>query len=192
MIDELYTIGHSNQTANDFISLLKKNSINAICDVRSSPFSKYTPQFNKKEIEKKLKENEIIYIFLGKELGARTENMECYVKGKIAYNLLANDPVFKQGIERLENGMKQYKIALMCAEKDPITCHRMILICKEVKDFVKKINHIHLNGDIETNSEAEGRLLKLYKIIPDMFKDQDECIEEAYDIQSQKIAYTKK
>ena len=137
----------------------------------------------------KLKKNDIEYVFLGKELGARSENPNCYIDGKVQYKCLSDEPLFKQGINRLCRGMKQYSIALMCAEKDPTTCHRMILVCREMRSITGQINHILANGEIETNSDAENRLMNALKIVPDMFKSKSECIEDAYDKQGQRIAY---
>lgn len=186
---ELFTIGHSTHTVEYFISLLKKYAITAICDVRSHPYSQYNPQFNRENLIVDLKNNNIEYVFLGKELGARSENPSCYIDGKVQYNYLVDDPLFQQGIRRLTRGMKKYRIALMCAEKDPITCHRTILICREMRAIVSQISHILESGAIETNREAEDRMLETLKIAPDMFKSKGDCIEEAYDKQGQRIAY---
>lgn len=186
---ELFTIGHSTHTVEYFIGLLKRHSITAVCDVRSHPYSKYNPQFNREKLREELKKNDITYVFLGKELGARSENPECYIDGRVQYNYLVDEPLFQQGINRLRQGMKQYSIALMCAEKDPLTCHRTILVCREMRSYAEQIKHILADGEIETDSEAENRLLKTLRIVPDMFKNKNECIEEAYDKQGQKIAY---
>lgn len=189
MSKELFTIGHSTHTVDHFIDLLKEHSITAVCDVRSQPYSQYNPQFNRENLKKDLKMNNIEYVFLGKELGARSENPGCYIDGKVQYNYLVDEPLFKHGISRLSQGMKQYSIALMCAEKDPITCHRMILVCREMRSIADQINHILADGKIETNSEAEDRLMNVLRIVPDMFKNKSECIEEAYDKQGLRIAY---
>jgi uncharacterized protein (DUF488 family) len=189
MSKTLFTIGHSTHTVEHFIGLLKKHSITAVCDVRSQPYSQYNPQFNRENLKKDLKENNIEYVFLGKELGARSENFNCYINGKVQYNYLVDEPLFQQGINRLSQGMKRYSIALMCAEKDPITCHRMILVCREMRSISDQIKHILADGNIETNTEAENRLLNALRIVPDMFKNKNECIEEAYDEQGQRIAY---
>ena len=186
---DLFTIGHSTHSVEYFIKLLSMHSITAACDVRSYPYSKHNPQFNRESIKKELKKHNISYVFLGKELGARSENPACYIDGKVQYNYLADEPLFKQGIHRLIKGMKQYSIALMCAEKDPTTCHRMILVCREMRPYTECIKHILANGDIETNAEAEIRLMNTLNIVPDMFKNKNKCIEEAYDRQGQRIAY---
>lgn len=189
MSNKLYTIGHSTHTVEYFIALLKKHAITAVYDVRSTPYSKFNSQFNRESLRKDLKRNNIVYVFLGRELGARSENPGCYIGGKIQYNFLAEEPIFQQGINRLAQGMKQDSIALMCAEKDPIKCHRMILVCRRMRSIAEQINHILANGEIETNLEAENRLLSKLRIVPDMFKNQIECVEEAYDKQGQRIAY---
>ena len=192
MSKKLFTIGHSTHTVKYFIDLLKMHSITAVCDVRSQPYSQYNPQFNRENLRKDLNNNNIEYVFLGKELGARSDNPNCYIDGKVQYNYLVDEPLFQQGINRLTQGMKQYSIALMCAEKDPITCHRMILVCREMRSITDQINHILTDGEIESNPEAENRLMNMLRIVPDMFKNKSECIEEAYDKQGQRIAYVEK
>ena len=192
MHDDLFTIGHSTHRMECFIERLKRHAIDAVCDVRSQPYSNHTPQFNKGSLGGALRENEIAYVFLGKELGARSENSACYVEGKVQYDRLAAELLFKQGIERLRRGMKTHTVALMCAEKDPITCHRMILVCRAMRPVAKSIRHILADGEIETNAEAEERLLAMLKIIPDMLRDKNACIAEAYRKQGQKIAYVMK
>ena len=192
MSKKLFTIGHSTHTVKYFIDLLKRHSITAVCDVRSQPYSQYNPQFNRENLRKDLNNNNIEYVFLGKELGARSDNPNCYIDGKVQYNYLVDEPLFQQGINRLTQGMKQYSIALMCAEKDPITCHRMILVCREMRSITDQINHILADGEIESNPEAENRLMNMLRIVPDMFKNKSECIEEAYDKQGQRIAYVRK
>lgn len=191
MNNELFTVGHSTHTVEAFVNLLKQHSINAVCDVRSQPYSKYNPQFNREVLQNELRNNEIYYVFLGKELGARSENPDCYIDGKIQYSYLVDESLFQAGIGRLKQEMKKHIIALMCAEKDPITCHRMVLVCREMRSIAKKIKHILPDGIIETNEEAENRLLSNLKIVPDMFNNKIECIENAYDKQGQKIAYIK-
>lgn len=192
MSDALYTIGHSTHTVEQFIQLLKKHSVTAVCDVRSRPYSQYNPQFNREVLTRALEENNISYVFLGKELGARSENPDCYINGKVQYKYLANETIFRQGIDRLIQGMRQYTVALMCAEKDPLTCHRTILVCREIRSTVGEIKHILCSGEIETNYEAEKRLLTELRFEPDMFMSETECIEEAYDKQGKRIAYVEK
>jgi uncharacterized protein (DUF488 family) len=187
---ELYTIGHSNHPTETFLGFLKQHGITALCDVRSHPYSKYNPQFSYPGLREEVKHRGIAYVFLGKELGARSNDSNCYVEGKVQYARLAQTPLFQTGIQRLLKGMESYQIALMCAEQDPLSCHRTILICRHLRNLGVTIKHILGNGDLETQQEAEQRLLQLLKIpSQDFFATVDQLIERAYDLQSQKIAY---
>src|SRR3989304_85714 len=189
---ELYTIGHSTHSIEEFIKLLAMHSITAVCDVRSTPYSQFTPQFNRELLQQELKRHSISYVFLGEELGARSDNPNCYVNGKVQYGCLAQEPMFQQGINRLVEGLTNYRIALMCAEKDPIACHRTILVCRNLRSMNIEIKHILGDGKIESNIDFERRLLNMLKIPEnDLFTSNEDLIEEAYNIQGQKIAYVK-
>lgn len=187
---ELFTVGHSTHSVAHFLGLLKRHNITAVCDVRSQPYSRYNPQYNKEKIASELKANGIAYVFLGKELGARSENLECYEEGKIQFRKLANETLFQAGLARLKKGMREYTIALMCAEKDPLICHRTILVARQLRQHLA-IKHIREDGSIESQSEAETRLLAVLNIHPDIVRDQSQCLEQAYDVQGAKIGYVK-
>ncbi|MCP4349045.1 MAG: DUF488 domain-containing protein [Desulfobacterales bacterium] len=187
---EIYTIGHSTHPAEKFIELLSMHSITAIGDVRSSPYSKFNPQFNRETIQKELKHHGISYVFLGKELGPRSDDPACYHDGKVQYDKLAKTDLFLEGIERLKNGMKTFRIALMCSEKDPVTCHRMILICRSIRSEQTDIKHILEDGTLENNQDSEKRLMQILKIPQaELFDSEEDLIQRAYDKQSEKIAY---
>ena len=189
-MNKLYTIGYSQFTLNSFISILRKYSIDVIVDVRSSPYSKYKPDFNKKSLNSFLKNNGIKYVFLGKECGARYNDSTVYKNGKADYNLISQHKNFLEGIHRITKGLQNYKIALMCAEKDPIICHRMILICRNLKKFEVEIIHILEEDYIEPHKESEKRLLKLFNLDQqELFRSDQEQLEQAYDQQADKIAY---
>jgi len=188
---ELFTIGHSTHTIERFVELLKTHDINALCDVRSSPYSRFTPQFNREPLKDELSQHHIIYLYLGEELGPRSSDPTCYEEGKVQYNRLAQKNIFKQGINRLRKGATRYRIALMCAEKDPLTCHRMLLVCRNLRQDDIIIKHILEDGALEDNRETEKRLMKLMKVNPmDLFSTEEDQIQRAYDRQSDKIAYT--
>ncbi len=157
---ELFTIGHSNQSIEAFLFLLKKHGITAVADVRSHPFSRYLPHFNKSEIQASLSSTGIQYVFLGKELGARPEDLSCYdTGGKALYDRIAATPLFSAGIQRLLKGIENHKISLMCAEKDPIACHRNILVCHQLRKYNLQINHILSDGELESHLQLEARFL---------------------------------
>jgi len=190
---QLYTIGHSTHSTEEFVKLLSIHSITAVCDVRSSPYSKYNPQFNRETIQKELKLYGILYVFLGKELGPRSDDPACYEDGKIQYNRLAKTGLFRQGIDRIRKGMKSYRIALMCSEKDPMTCHRSILICRHLRSDEIEIKHILEDGTAENNRDSETRLMRMLNVPQrELFDSEEDLIQRAYDKQSEKIAYIKK
>jgi uncharacterized protein (DUF488 family) len=188
---DLLTIGHSVHPIERFLELLLMHGVTALCDVRSSPYSRFTPQFNRESLKDELAKHHFAYIYLGAELGPRSSDPNCYEGGKVQYDLLAVTDLFQQGLSRLRKGMTSHRIALMCAEKDPIVCHRMILICRHLRDDGISIGHLLEDGSIEDNRDAEARLLDLLKISPeDLFSTTADQVAHAYDLQGERIAYT--
>ena len=157
---KVYTIGHSNQAIAEFIALLKKHQINALADVRSHPYSRFLPHFNQEMLQSSIKAAGIHYVYLGQELGARPKNLSCYVNGKALYERIAETPEFSEGLSRICKGAQQYTIALMCAEQDPATCHRAILISSRLQEQGLTVEHIHRDGHLETHTQLEDRLLQ--------------------------------
>ena len=187
---ELFTIGHSVHTVEEFIELLKRHAIKALCDIRSSPYSRYAPQFNRESLKEDVLKHGIAYIYLGGELGPRSSDPSCYENGKVQYKRLAEKEIFQQGLNRLRKGMETHRIALMCAEKDPLTCHRMLLVCRNLRGEDIRIRHILEDGSLEDNLDVEQRLMRLLKIDPaDLFSSEEEQIRRAYDLQADKVAY---
>ncbi|NMB63522.1 MAG: DUF488 domain-containing protein [Spirochaetes bacterium] len=153
--------------------------------------SAYVSHFNALELRNKLTEYNIKYLYLGKELGPRSDNPQHYINGKVQYHLLEQSQHFKSGIQKLVSGIQHFTIAIMCAEKDPINCHRSILICKHLP---KEINIFHILGDssLEAHSDLEKRLvITHFGDTATLFNTYDELLKQAYLLQAQKIAYTK-
>jgi len=187
-----FTIGYSDLKIGNFVSLLKRYAVETIADVRSTPYSKFYPEFNSEGLKHSLKTYGIKYAFLGKELGARRSEDECYVDGKVSYDLVFRTEAFQNGIQRLISGAGRMRIALLCAEKDPLDCHRAILICRYLRDVIGPINHILNDGRIETHHESERRLLKQLNLDNlELFKNDKEVLEDAYRKQGEKIAFSK-
>jgi uncharacterized protein (DUF488 family) len=190
MSDTFYTVGHSTHDIDKFIRLIAQHGITALCDVRSSPYSRMNPQFNRESIKQTLREHEIAYVFLGKELGARSNDPSSYVSGKVQYDRLAKTTLFASGLERVRDSMKTHKVALMCAEKDPLACHRTILVTRNLCAQGLSAQHILEDGSVESHDQALSRLLRQLKLPEaDMFRSREEWIEEAYAIQGKRIAY---
>ena len=189
-MNELLTIGHSTHPIDAFIALLKQHGITALADVRSHPYSRHFPQYSRDALRDALAHAKISYVFLGKELGARSENPACYRQGKVQYDLLAREPLFSRGLERLRQGMEKYQIALMCAEKDPLDCHRAVLVARRMFEAGTPVQHILANGRLEDHPAMEGRMLQLHKMSEnDMFQSREEILRDAYLIHGERIAY---
>jgi uncharacterized protein (DUF488 family) len=186
----LYTVGHSSHPIEKFIELLKANRITAIGDVRSHPYSRHFPQFSQGALKSFLKQNGIAYTFLGKEFGARSEDVTCYKNGKVQYERLAALPVFADGVKRVLEGMKRYDIAFMCAEKDPLCCHRALLVGRHFFGRGMPVSHVHADASLETHECLESRLLKACKLPEgDLFKSRADYLHDAYIIQGDRVAY---
>jgi uncharacterized protein (DUF488 family) len=158
-VQQIYSVGHSSLSIEAFVALLERHGIEVVADVRSRPYSARFPHFSQGPIQTSLKSAGIRYVFLGRELGARREEPGCYVDGQATYDRIAKLPVFAAGIERLVTGAKKYRVALMCAEQDPLTCHRTILVGRELKKHGVEIQHIRRSGDLESGQQAEQRLI---------------------------------
>jgi uncharacterized protein (DUF488 family) len=147
------------------------------------------PQFNREPLKQALQAEDIKYVFLGKELGARSEDKNCYRNGQVQYDLLAQTDLFKQGIERVKAGARSYRVALMCAEKEPLECHRTILVSRKLFEEGFLIEHILGDGKLEGHEHAMERLISKFKIPEgDMFRSHNALVE-AYARQSVEIAY---
>ncbi len=194
MTGTIYTIGHSNHTLEHFISLLKQHDINVLCDVRSDPYSRVNPQFNRETLKAALWKTGITYAFFGKELGARSEDPSCYVRGKVQYDRLAQTALFRKGIDALLQRMEGSRLALMCAERDPLDCHRTILVARHLEALGTGVAHILADSSLETQGEVVARLLRQLKIpdYGDLFRTREVMIEDAYKSQGERIAHTAK
>ena len=186
----VFTIGHSNHTPETFVAVLRLHGINAIADVRTAPYSRFASQFNKDAIAQLLSDNHIVYVFLGNYLGARPNDPLCYRNGAIDFSRLCQTDYFQEGLTRVRKGASQFNLALLCAEKDPIQCHRMILVCRQLRAKDTIIRHILEDGELEDNRDSERRLMDyLHMGTTDLFKMPEDLVEEAYDKQGERIAY---
>jgi uncharacterized protein (DUF488 family) len=173
-----------------FLSLLKQHQVNRVVDVRSTPYSKWQPQYNREGLAAALRRNDIDYEFMGTEFGARSDDRSCYENGKVVYSRLAAAAGFQSAVQKLSSDCMNVRIALMCAEQEPLECHRTILVARSLELAGLRVMHIHPDGRIEAHSDTMLRLLKLLKMPEvDLFHTTEEIIEDAYERQEQRIAY---
>jgi uncharacterized protein (DUF488 family) len=186
----VWTVGHSTQTPEAFVALVRRHEISVVADVRSAPYSRFSPHFNKDALQRSLKANGIKYVFLGRELGARSDDPTCYEHGRVRYARLAKTDLFQQGLDRLIRGAGEYRIAIMCAEKEPLECHRTILVARALVGRGVEVDHILASGQVEPHGDAMIRLLRVVGILrEDLFRSEGELIEEALARQEERIAY---
>ena len=186
----IFTVGHSTHTSEAFLALLRTHDVTAVADVRSAPYSRFNPQFNRETLAKTLDAHGVLYLFLGRELGARPEDPACYQDGRLLYSRLAGAASFRRGLDRVIEGARPQRLALMCAEKDPLDCHRTILVARELVRRGIDVAHILADGRLEPHDAAVARLLARHGLDqPDLFASRAERIDEAYDTQAERIAY---
>lgn len=186
---KLYTVGHSTQELESFLELLRRHKIDAIADVRSGPYSQRFPWFNREQLKEALERAGIKYVFLGEELGARRDEPCCYIGNRADYELIAQSDLFKNGLERIRQGLESMRVSLMCAEKDPLDCHRTLLVARHAQKFTE-VDHIHIDGSIETHSELEARMLsKIGMGDEDLFLSHEDQLAIAYKRRGEEIAY---
>ncbi len=187
----LFTIGHSNHAVDEFATLLVPHGVAMVADVRSQPYSRRLEQFNRENLAAELKAAGIQYLFLGQELGARRDEPECYEEGQAVYRRIAKLPSFQKGLDQLRERANECPVALMCAEKDPLDCHRTILVGRALRDEFKII-HILADGGTEDDEQAEKRLVRLMEVARTLFEpdlSQEDLIQRAYDKRAEQIAY---
>lgn len=189
-VGPVFTIGHSTHTFEAFVALLKQHGVTALADVRSAPFSRFNPQFNKDALERDLKAQGIKYVFLGRELGARSNDRSCYENGRVQYARLARTDLFHLGIERVLHGANEHRIALMCAEKDPLECHRTLLVARALDEQGVPVSHILSDGRLEAHRDAMERLLDVTGLPhEDLFRSRQDLIAQALAQQEERVAY---
>jgi uncharacterized protein (DUF488 family) len=191
----LFTIGHSSMEADDFTRLLDAHHVELVVDVRSQPLSGRFPHFNSSILEKILEGHGMGYLFLGEELGGRPADPSAYGRdGVVKYRACRKSYAFSQGIERIEAELGTRCLALMCAEEDPIECHRFLMVCPELLATGLRPLHIRRDGKIETQEAAEDRLLRFTGFADvaanTLFPEaRAEAIEKALELQAKKFAF---
>jgi uncharacterized protein (DUF488 family) len=160
-VQRLLSVGHSNHDLDAFLALLRGAGVTASADVRSSPFSRRLPQFNRPHLAAALDREGIAYVFLGDHLGGRPEPDELYdAEGRVDYERVRATEVFREGLDRLVRGMDRFVVAMLCGEEDPLDCHRGLMITPALVEWGIFPGHLRGDGRVESTEEMERRLLK--------------------------------
>jgi uncharacterized protein (DUF488 family) len=195
----LISVGHSNHDLERFLALLKHAGVTAVADVRSSPYSRRLPHFNRGALESALRDHEIGYAFLGDLLGGRPSSSDLYdEEGRVVYQRVRQTAAFRRGLEQLLQGADEHCIAILCSEEDPLDCHRGLMITPALGEYGMAPLHLRKDGALETTAAMEQRLLEEThlgdRLEPDLFTsptdtDVRRLLAEAYALMGRKKGY---
>jgi len=157
----LYTIGHSNHAIGRFVELLRGAGVAALADVRSTPASRFCPQFNRKPLAAALEAAGIGYVYQGDALGGRPRDPALAPGGTPDYEAMAAAPAFQAALDAVQHEAARRPLALMCAEREPLDCHRVLLVARRLAGRGLAIRHILADGTLEGHAATEDRLLAL-------------------------------
>lgn len=186
----VFTIGHSLHPAESFADLLRRHDIEVVLDVRSTPGSSRAPQFGQEHLRQYLGRVGITYSYAGRALGGRPSDPSLYESGRVSYRRMAQSAVFGRAIRRIVAAARTHRVAIMCAEADPIECHRFLLIGRVLHERLIDVRHILATAAIETHAEGEMRLLEAVGLAQQsLFSDTASARGEAYALQEAKVAF---
>ncbi len=188
----VFTIGHSNHSEEDFVALLRRSGIEQVMDVRSAPRSRWVPHFNPDRLELILEKAGIDYAYAGGELGGRPMDRALYDSdGSVSYERVATCDDFDQGIARVLRAADERRVALMCMERDPLDCHRTLLVARALAERGVAVEHILPDGALLSHEAVMTRLVADMNLPPngDMFRTREDVTAEAINKKSRQVAY---
>jgi uncharacterized protein (DUF488 family) len=185
---DLLTIGHSNLPADAFAALLQGAGVTAIADVRSVPFSRRFPWFSAPILSVRLQGAGVAYLPFGDALGGRPRDPTLYSEGLADYEKMAAEPRFRAGLDRLGEAMGRFRLCVMCAEREPLDCHRCLLIARALAQRGLVPGHILVDGTIEPHVATEERLLGDAGGSNDLFGGRAEALAQAYRRRAGKVS----
>jgi uncharacterized protein (DUF488 family) len=189
---DLFSIGHSNIPAERFVGMLRNVGVNAIADVRSTPASRRFPWFSSKNLAPRLQADGMDYMWFGDSLGGRPRDSSLYRDGIADYEKMAQQPDFCAGLDRLLKlaTASQHRVCLMCAEREPLDCHRCLLVSRALAERGYAVGHILHDGALEPHAVTEQRLLADSEPDGDLFvTGQSERLAAAYWRRRRVVAY---
>lgn len=189
-MSRIYTVGHSNHETAWFLKLLERHGVELVIDVRAQPYSAYATWFNREALQSLLQRRGIAYRFDGATLGARPTDPVCYSEGRVVYERVAAQPAFAEALDRTVADAERVATALLCAEGDPMVCHRGILLARALTNSEVCVAHILADGSLETQEQLTNRLMRVLELDqPDMFRTPEQQRSLAYEVQEERIAW---
>ena len=190
----ILTVGHSNHSLETFLGLLEQHRVTALADVRSAPYSRFNPHFSREPLASALKARGVRYVYLGRELGGRSDDPACYKEGRIRYDRVAQTDGFREGLERVVRGAAEHRVVLMCAEKEPLDCHRTLLVARALDERGADVAHILFDGRLEPHASVMDRLLAESGVHPEddllrRLQPRNELIAEAIARRTERVGH---
>jgi uncharacterized protein (DUF488 family) len=194
---DVFSIGHSNIPQERFLALLRNAGARLIADVRTVPFSRFAPWFSQKQLAAALSRCGIGYTAMGDVLGGRPHDQSLYCDGVADYEKMATQPEFRAGLDRVADAAGRGRVCLLCAEREPLDCHRCLLVARRLGERGLAVGHIHHDGLIEPQAATEQRLLALEGLADDPSCDlfasgQRERLAAAYRRRARAVAFRRK
>jgi uncharacterized protein (DUF488 family) len=151
----VYTVGHSSHTAERFVELLRQHGVQVLVDTRSSPYSRYSPQFDREALKETVVAADMKYLWMGNAVGGRPRDESCYDgEGHVLYGRVAARAEFQEAVERIERGAEEFRVALLCSEEDPAHCHRRLLVSRVLMERGAEVLHIRGDGSLENDADV--------------------------------------
>ena len=194
MTVSVLTIGHSNHAGDVFHGLLTEHAVAVLIDVRSAPYSRFHPQFNRAALARTLAERGMEYVYLGNALGGRPAARDCYEDDRVRYDLVARTETFQRGLDQVIGHASRSRTALMCAEREPLACHRTLLIAPALDERGLEVAHILADGTVEAHAQTMDRLLASHGLAPegDLLDSRDESIATAIRTETERVAFRRR
>ena len=191
----VHTIGHSDLDRKKFMDRLEQYGVELVADVRSMPHSRHAPQFNQEELAWALGQRGIGYIHMGDELGGRpTEDRLYDEQGRAQYGLMALEPKFQEGVRQLAQTAMERRLALLCTERDPLKCHRTLLVAPALEKAGVPIVHIAGDGKGVPHKELMGRLTASWgpPRLDEPGMTDRQMVDRAVESQTRRVAYRRR
>ena len=160
MSARVFSIGHGGRSLDTLVAQLHQLEVPYLIDVRSSPYSKYQPEFSREPLCKQLEQRDVRYVFMGDLLGGRPGDPDCYDDdGKVDYQRCRTKDFFVRGIERLRTAhVKGMRVCMLCSEGKPWECHRSKLIGWVLQEHGITVEHVLPDGSLRTQDQVIEQL----------------------------------
>ena len=193
-VGPVFTVGHSNHPRERFArELLQPHGIAVLADVRSTPYSRFAPEFDREALRSFLTARDVRYVYFGDDLGGRPTDPACYKDGRVCYNRAARTASFRRGLDGLLTEAASHRVAVMCSESEPLNCHRTLLVAQALDESGVVVEHVRADGSLASHEAVIDDLLAKHNLSEaqtDLFpRTRAERVHEAAARQAREIGF---